>query len=112
MKFLYYLNLLSFASVVCCYIFESVYGPLGQIPLALIQITSALILHQDYSIAKKKRKLIDIYFYSVISWIILFIIIGNLFSYAYIFTAFLFYIPMSIALYFVIITYQIKKSTS
>ena len=107
MIFLYYINLISFIGLIILSMIDPFFGVLLLIPFAFLQVISSLILKTDNSISLKSQKLVSIYFYSIFFWVALMILTSffNL-EFAYNIITFL---PILIAVYFMIITYLIYK---
>ncbi|WP_299246820.1 hypothetical protein [uncultured Aquimarina sp.] len=104
-------NINKWSLIITLLLYLTIYlGLLAQIPLGFIQFVLALsILGHWKQLNSLSKKLILTYWSLFVSYWLAFAIMGNSLNDLW----FIFYsiIPMSIASYFVYITYQIKKST-
>jgi len=110
MKKIHYLNTTVYLIVVALYIYEPVLGALAQIALGVFQLVLAIRLSMDINELKTiGRKALKIYWYTILIWFIsiLFLTLTS-FLEKYGLTI-LYVFPMTIGLYFTVVTFLIKK---
>ncbi len=106
MKILFIVNLIAFIINIGLYIIEPVLGLFAQIGLGLLQILSALRMSLETNkINKKAQKNLVRYWLSIFIWVLLGLIVCILFDSVLAFKIMIIICPMSIAFYFVTITY-------
>ena len=109
MKTIHNINIVSFILTLLLYL-TVIGGLLAQIALGFIQVILAiavLLLWESFN--SDSKKLISIYWISVVSYGLISLRIGNQFKDLWI--AFYIIVPMSIAAYFVYVTYSIKNQS-
>jgi len=110
MKNIHYFNTTVYLIVIAIYLYQPVYGALSQIGLGILQLVLAIRLSLDLKEFKPiGRKALRIYWYTVLVWFISFLILIFGLTDEHYVLVFVYIVPMSIGLYFVLVTYLTYK---
>lgn len=106
-----YSNTLFYLTIVGLYIYESVLGALGQIGLGIFQLVYAICISlNNEKLSFIGKKMMKVYWSSIIIWLITCIILGFLGVLEHQFEIMMAIIPMLIGLYFTVVIYLIYKN--
>ncbi len=110
MKNIHYFNTTVYLIVIALYLYEPIYGALGQIGLGVFQLVLAIKLSMDAKEFKPfGRKVLKIYWYAVLLWFISFLILIVRWVDKDFGLTIVNIVPMTIGLYFVAVTYLVSK---